>query len=293
MPRSKTEKAATKQAMAVVKAKVEPSACDLADTSSKDGRAKQLPAAADRALAAVVGLQGSSSAKAGASKPSPSLAVGSPSCPARPTAAAAAPLLQEVTKLHLLALSSETDSFRHHWSAAAVELEAPVLAPDTAAAEFAGAAGVATDTAAVEDAFSADNEAARLRQPTVAAFLAKVTFGRVSCKLQTARQRTTMCCHNLHLCTSLNLYDACWAIACICGAKHVHLSPGTDNQQMTNMHRLFVLLLQRCPLMQPCGGLRHALQEVPDDAPAPGSCDALYTKVSNKHLTRCQCGCNL
>jgi hypothetical protein len=175
MPRSRTEKASTKQAMAVVKAKIEPSACDLADTSSEGSRANKPPAAAAGALAAVGGLQGSSRGTAAASKPSANLAVGSPSCPAGPTAAAAAPLLQEVTKLHMLAFSNDTYSLQHHWSASSVELEAPVLPADSAAAEFAGAADVPTDTAAVEGAVSAGVEAVRPGQPTIPAILSKVT----------------------------------------------------------------------------------------------------------------------
>jgi hypothetical protein len=216
MPRSKTEKVATKQAMAVIKAKIEPSACDLAETSSKGSRVNKPSSAAAGALPAVVGLQDSSRGTGGASKPSASLAVGSPCCPAGPTAAAAAaaaaaPLLQEVTKLHLLAFSSETDSMQQHWSASAVELEAPVLPADTAAAEFAGAADVVADTVAVGDVSACGSEASRLWQTTAPAILSKVTSGRVSCKPQTAqcslhaRTHTNTCCHNSSSCTSLQL----------------------------------------------------------------------------------------
>jgi hypothetical protein len=191
VPRSKTEKAATKQAMAVVKAKIEPAACDLAQTSSKGSKPIKLPVAVGGVLSAVHGLQDSSRGTADAAKASAICTVSHPcfstSTAAAAATAAAAPLLQEVTKLHLMAFSSEDDSLQHHWSASAVELETPVLLPDTAAAEFAGAASVATDTGADEEAPTPESAAVRPEQPTFPPILSKVRSRRCSCKLPSAQ----------------------------------------------------------------------------------------------------------
>jgi hypothetical protein len=198
MPRSKTEKAATKQAIAVVKAKIEPAACDLAHPGScKKPRSNPCkpPAAAVDASDAERGLQGSTGGAAQGHKGSSSLAVGLPCSPASRTAAstaagatAAAPLLQEVTKLHLLAFSCEAENPQHVWAGAAVDLEAPVLLLDAASVEFAGAAAATAvaGTAEEDDVSSAGCEAVPPGQPTLPTILTKVRLRDFSCKVQRA-----------------------------------------------------------------------------------------------------------
>jgi hypothetical protein len=197
VPRSKTEKAATKQAMAAVKAKIEPAACDLAQPNSSKGQEKRSnnpckpPTAACRAAAAANCLQDSDGGTKARQETSTRCRVGAPGSPASTTAAAATaaatPLLQEVTKLHLLAFSREASSPQQQWAGAAVDLEAPVLTPDTAAAQFAKAAAAATtDAVPVEGANSVGGDAEHAGRPTVPAVLLKVTVRGFSCKLQTA-----------------------------------------------------------------------------------------------------------
>ncbi|WIA40795.1 hypothetical protein OEZ86_004473 [Tetradesmus obliquus] len=44
------------------------------------------------------------------------------------------------------------------------------------------------------------------------------------------------------------------------------------------------ILTKCCPMMLPLGGLQHMLQQVQEEEPPPGACEALYTRVSSKQL---------